>query len=88
MTVLNDLTTRDQRMMEAVLTMGIAANTKQELDVDTDRIRQFTGQRMRQMATLKYQQIDGLNTALPIGGTENQHRSHPDHGIAGGVHAL
>lgn len=64
---LNDLTTRDQRMMEAVLTMVITADTKQELDADTDRIRQFTGQRMCQMATLKYQQIDGLNTALPIG---------------------
>lgn len=64
---LNDLTTRDQRMMVAVLTMVITADTKQELDADTDRIRQFTGQRMCQMATLKYQQIDGLNTALPIG---------------------
>jgi hypothetical protein len=64
---LSDLTTRDQRMMEAVLTMVITADSKQQLDADTDRIRQLSGQRMCQMAVLKYQQLDGLNTALPIG---------------------
>ncbi len=64
---LDDLTTRDQRMMVAVLTMVITADSKQQLDADTDRVRQLTGQRMCQMAVLKYQQIDGLNTVLPIG---------------------
>ena len=64
---LDDLTTRDQRMMVAVLTMVITAATKQQLDADTDRIRQIAAQRMCQMAVLKYQQLDGLNTVLPIG---------------------
>ena len=64
---LDDLTTRDQRMMVAVLTMVITADTKEQLDADTDAIRSLSGQRMCQMAVLKYQQLDGLNTALPIG---------------------
>lgn len=64
---LDDLTTRDQRMMVAVLTMVITASTKQQLDADTDAVRSLSGQRMCQMAVLKYQQLDGLNTALPIG---------------------
>ena len=64
---LNDLTTRDQRMMMAVLTMVITADSKEQLDADTERIRQLSGQRMCQMAVLKYQQLDGLNTVLPIG---------------------
>lgn len=64
---LDDLTTRDQRMMVAVLTMVLTADTKQQLDADTDRIRSFSGQRMCQMSVLKYQQLDGLNTVLPIG---------------------
>ena len=64
---LNDLTTRDQRMMVAVLTMVITADSKEQLDTDTDAIRSLSGQRMCQMAVLNYQQLDGLNTALPIG---------------------
>ena len=62
---LSDLTTRDQRMMQAVLTLVITADTKQQLDTDTEKIRSLSGR--CQLAVLKYQQIDGLNTVLPIG---------------------
>ncbi len=62
---LADLTTRDQRMMQAVLTLVITADTKQQLDSDTEKIRSLSGR--CQLAVLKYQQIDGLNTVLPIG---------------------
>ena len=64
---LNDLTTRDQRMMFAVITMVITADTKQQLDSDTEAILSKARGRTCQMAVLKYQQIDGLNTVLPIG---------------------
>lgn len=64
---LDDLTTRDQRMMLAVLTMAITADTKEQLDADTESILSMAGQYMCQMAVLKFQQMDGLNTALPIG---------------------
>ena len=64
---LDDLTTRDQRMMVAVLTMVITAETKEQLDSDTEAILAISRKHMCQMATLKFQQLDGLNTALPIG---------------------
>ncbi len=52
-------------MMQAVLTLVITADTKQQLDTDTQKIRSLSGR--CQLAVLKYQQIDGLNTVLPIG---------------------
>ena len=64
---LDDLTTRDQRMMIAVLTMVLTADTKKQLDADTETILTLARTNMCQMAKLKYQQLDGLNTVLPIG---------------------
>ncbi len=64
---LDDLTSRDQRMMFANLTYVHTADTKEQLDQDTENIQTFARQRMCQMATLKFQQLDGLNTVLPIG---------------------
>ena len=64
---LEDLTTRDQRMIFGILTMVITADTKEQLDMDTDAVLSTARKRMCQMAVLKYQQMDGLNTVLPIG---------------------
>lgn len=64
---LDDLTTRDQRMMYAVLTLVHTADTKEQLDADTETILTTVGQNMCQCAVLRYQQLDGLNTALPFG---------------------
>ena len=64
---LDDLTTRDQRMLFAVITMVHMADTKEQLDSDTDAILSAARKHMCQMAVLKYQQLDGLNTVLPIG---------------------
>ena len=64
---LRDLTTRDQRMMVAVVTLLHTADTKEQLDADTSSILSLARNRMCQMAVLKFQQLDGLNTALPIG---------------------
>ena len=64
---LDDLTTRDQRMMFAVITMVHMADTKEQLDADTEAILSTARKHMCQMAALKYQQLDGLNTVLPIG---------------------
>ena len=64
---LDDLTARDQRMMMAVLTMVLTADTKEQLDADTDAVLSLSRQKMCQMAVLKFQQLDGLNTVLPIG---------------------
>lgn len=64
---LDDLTTRDQRMMFAVITMVITADDKKQLDSDTETVLSVARKHMCQLATLKFQQFDGLNTVLPIG---------------------
>ena len=62
---LNDLTSNDQRMMLAVITIVHTADSKQQLDSDTAAI--FAGTGTSRLARLKYQQMDALNTALPYG---------------------
>lgn len=64
---MTDLTSRDQRMMLSVLTIVHLADTKAELDADTDALLKVAADHMCQMVVLRYQQLDGLNTALPIG---------------------
>lgn len=64
---MTDLTSRDQRMMLCVLTIVHLADSKAELDADTDALLKVAADHMCQMAVLRYQQLDGLNTALPIG---------------------
>ncbi len=64
---LSDLTTRDQRMMFAVITLVHTADTKEQLDTDTDSLQSTARKHLCQIATLKYQQLDGLQTALPFG---------------------
>ena len=64
---LDDLTTRDQRMMLGVITMVLTAETLEQLDADTEAVLSIARKHMCQFAVLKYQQFDGLNTVLPIG---------------------
>ena len=64
---MNDLTGRDQRMMLAVLTMIHLADTKEQLDADTEALLKVGADHVCQMAVMRYQQFDGMNTALPIG---------------------
>jgi hypothetical protein len=64
---LDDLVTRDQRMMFAVVTLVHVADTKERLDSDTETLLTVARKHLCQFAVLKYQQMDGLNTALPFG---------------------
>ena len=64
---LDDLVNRDMRMMFAVITLVLTADSKEELDEDTERILSIARTRTNQLAVLRYQQLDGLNTVLPIG---------------------
>ena len=73
---LDDLTTRDQHMMFAVVTMVITADAKEQLDLDTETVLSTARKHMCQMATLKYQQTDGLNTVLPIGTRKKRSRQN------------
>ena len=64
---LDDLTTRDQRMMFGLLTIVHTAKSRKHLDADTDTLLTTARKHLCQFAILRYQQQDGLNTALPIG---------------------
>jgi hypothetical protein len=64
---LDDLTTRDQRMMFAVLTMVHIAETKEQLDSDTETLLATARKHLCQFSAMTYQQMDGLNTVLPYG---------------------
>lgn len=64
---LDDLTTRDQRMFVCVLTMVLIADSKDELEQETDSLLATARKHLCQMATLKWQQMDGLNTVMPHG---------------------
>ena len=64
---LDDLTTRDQRMMLCCVTLVHMAETKEELDSDTESLLSIARTDLCQMSTLRFQQADGLNTVLPYG---------------------
>lgn len=64
---LEDLTTRDQRMMLVSVTLVHMAGSKEELDSDTEALMAVGRKHLCQVATLRYQQSDGLHTALPYG---------------------
>ena len=65
--MLDDLTTRDQRMLFAVVTLVHLADSKEELDSDTETLQSIARKHLCQLAKLSFQQQDGLVTALPLG---------------------
>ena len=64
---LDDLTTRDQRMIFAVVTLVHVADTLDELNADTETLISIGLEKLCTFSTLRYQQEDGLNTVLPYG---------------------
>lgn len=65
--MLDDLTTRDQRMMFAVVTLVLIGDSKEQLDTDTEMIQSIARKHLCQVAPLNWQQADGLSTVLPFG---------------------
>ena len=64
---LDDITSRDQKMFKAILTILHTADTMEQLNADTEAITATGRKHMCQIGTLKYQQLDGFNATLPIG---------------------
>ncbi|NCB25352.1 MAG: TraE family protein [Bacteroidia bacterium] len=64
---LDDLITRDQRMTLCIMTLVHVADTKEQLDADTDTIESIAGGKNCELSVLTYQQEKGLNTVLPYG---------------------
>ena len=54
-------------MFVCVLTLVHTADTKEQLDNDTENLLTTARKHLCQFAILKYQQQDGLNTAMPHG---------------------
>jgi type IV secretory pathway VirB4 component len=64
---MSDLTTRDQRMIFATVTIIHVADSLEELNEDTESLISTGRKHLCEFSTLKYQQIDGLHTVLPLG---------------------
>lgn len=64
-----DITEKDRKMTFAVLTLVHIADTKEELDIDTESIENAATNAHGNLGILRLrsQQMDGLNTVLPIG---------------------
>ena len=65
--MLDDLTNRDQRMMFGLVTLVHLADTKEQLDSDTETLLTTARKHLCQMSVLRWQQKDGLDTVLPYG---------------------
>lgn len=57
----------DQRMIFANVTLVHMADTLEQLDADTETLQSIGNESLCQFSVLRYQQEDGLNTALPYG---------------------
>lgn len=64
---LDDLTTRDQRMMFVTVSLLHIADTLEQLDNDTETLMSIGRKHLCTFGVLKYQQEDGMKTVLPYG---------------------
>lgn len=64
---LKDITDRDQKMMQAVITLVHTADSLEQLDADTELLMQAARSQMCQLGVLRFQQLEGLTTALTFG---------------------
>ena len=64
---LDDLIQRDQRMFLCVLTIVHTADTKDQLDADTESLKTTASKNLCQLGILRFQQLDGLKTVMPFG---------------------
>ena len=64
---LKDITDRDQKMLQAVISIVHTADSIEQLDGDTELLLQAARSQMCQLGILRFQQLEGLITALPFG---------------------
>ena len=64
---LDDLTTRDQRMMFVTVTLLHIADTLEQLNNDTETLLSIGRKHLCTFGVLNYQQEDGMRTVLPYG---------------------
>lgn len=64
---LDGLSKRNQHAFMGILTMLISADTKEQLDLDTQALKSVAKAKNCDMAVLNLQQLTGLQTCLPFG---------------------
>ena len=64
---LDDLQSRDQRMLLVTVTIVHTSDTKENLDLDTETLQKTARKHSCGLSRLYFQQEDGLNTVLPYG---------------------
>ena len=64
---MDDLTSRDQRMLLATITIVLIADSLKELDEGTESVLTIGRKHICQFAPLTFQQVEGLYTVLPFG---------------------
>lgn len=64
---LHDVTSRDQMLFEGSLTILLISDSKEKLDEISANLKSIGQRHLCQITNLKYQQLYGLNTVLPIG---------------------
>ena len=57
--------------LSGILTMVHMAESEKQLDSDTETLYSIARKHLCQMATLKWQQVDGLNTVLAVWSAED-----------------
>ena len=65
--MLSDLTSRDQRLVFGLLTVVLTADSLKQLDTATEQVQSVARKQLCQLTPLTFQQLEGLNTALPYG---------------------
>lgn len=65
--IYDKLTIEDEKLMYGVVTIVHTAESKSQLEEDTKAITTTAIGRQCQLGILRFQQMDGLNTVLPIG---------------------
>lgn len=64
---MDDLTMRDQRMIFSIITIVHTADSLEQLDADSESLVAIGKEHLCDISSARYQQEDGLNTALPYG---------------------
>ena len=68
--MLRALSTRDQRLFFTLFTFVLTADTKEELDNDSEKLIAFGQNKSSQISVHHFKQKDGLATALPLGAVQ------------------
>ncbi|MBY7009321.1 DUF87 domain-containing protein [Clostridium botulinum] len=65
--LLDDVTNKNQKVFLVSVTLLHLANSKEELDDDTEVLKNISSKNICKLATLNYQQEKGLKSVLPLG---------------------